>query len=74
MNKFDYDAEQYCTGAGKFSQMVWKGTKYIGIGIAWNTLGKVVIVVNYKPAGNVAGAFHQNVSKPILISEDAFYR
>jgi len=42
--------------------MIWKGTKYVGVGIAWDPTGKVVIVVNYKPCGNVPGMFKYNVS------------
>ena len=41
---------------------MWKATKFIGVGIDWNKNGKVVIVVRYKPAGNKAGFFQDNVS------------
>ena len=44
------------------SQMIWKSTKYIGVGVAWDSNGKVVIVAHYKPAGNIAGYFAENVS------------
>ena len=42
--------------------MIWKSTKYIGVGVAWDSNGKVVIVAHYKPAGNIAGYFAENVS------------
>ena len=42
--------------------MIWKSTKYIGVGVAWDQNGKIVIVAQYKPAGNIAGYFAENVS------------
>merc|ERR1712131_536944 len=59
---FDFHANHYCKGTGHFSQMIWKSTKYIGVGVAWDSNGKVVIVAHYKPAGNIAGYFAENVS------------
>lgn len=42
--------------AGLFTQVVWKGTKYVGVGIAQNdTYVSVVIAANYFPPGNIVG-------------------
>lgn len=47
---------------GHFTQMVWKGSREIGIGKAWSQDRKRVFVVcNYLPAGNVLGSFKENV-------------
>ena len=67
---FDFDGNHYCKGAGHFSQLLWKATKFIGVGIDWNKNGKIVIVVRYKPAGNRAGLFNDNVS-PLSIGTTA---
>ena len=49
-------------GAGHFSQVVWKGSREIGIGRAFADNGQTVYVVcNYLPAGNVIGRFKENV-------------
>ena len=67
---FDFDGNHYCKGAGHFSQLLWKATKFIGVGIDWNANGKIVIVVRYKPAGNRAGLFNDNVA-PLSLSPNA---
>jgi len=45
--------------AGHYTQMVWKGTKTIGAGVAvvkeGRFKGRVVVVCNYDPPGNVIG-------------------
>lgn len=48
------------TEAGHFTQMVWKGTKEIGVGKAFSKDG-VYVVVHYHPGGNVMGQFKDNV-------------
>ncbi|XP_071455848.1 uncharacterized protein [Hetaerina americana] len=51
--------------AGHFTQMVWVGSKELGLGKARSRSGKVVVVANYRPAGNISGQFQQNVLPPI---------
>jgi pathogenesis-related protein 1 len=41
--------------AGHYTQMVWKNTKNVGIGIATCKSGAVLIVANYDPSGNYWG-------------------
>ncbi|XP_052085478.1 uncharacterized protein LOC127723083 [Mytilus californianus] len=48
---------------GHFTQVVWKGSQEIGIGKAKKN-GRVVIVANYRPAGNLIGTFAKNVFPP----------
>ncbi|EDO35380.1 predicted protein [Nematostella vectensis] len=62
--KYDYHAKGYCLSPPDlpdsyllhFTQVVWKATRRIGVGISGNW-----IVVRYSPAGNWAGQFGENV-------------
>ncbi|CAG0894232.1 unnamed protein product [Darwinula stevensoni] len=48
--------------AGPFSQLVWAGTKYLGIAKAKTKRSqKVFVVAHYYPPGNATGRFHENV-------------
>lgn len=50
---------------GHFTQVVWKATNKLGIGVAFGDGGRKVIVVGqYGPAGNMMGQFPQNVLPP----------
>ena len=50
---------------GHFTQVVWKSSKKLGMGIAFADGGrKVVVVAQYGPAGNMMGSFPQNVPPP----------
>lgn len=40
---------------GHYTQMIWKNTKNVGIGIAKCRDGSIIIVANYFPCGNVIG-------------------
>ncbi|XP_022240342.1 uncharacterized protein LOC111085548 [Limulus polyphemus] len=55
--------------AGHFTQMIWRNTQEFGIGKARTRSGKIVVVANYRPAGNVIGHFHQNVFPPVKNKE-----
>ena len=55
---------------GHFTQVVWKGSKRLGVGKAkgkWTYQGTTYdceyIVARYSPGGNVAGAFPENVRR-----------
>lgn len=48
---------------GQFTQMVWKGTKELGVGIGQTRSGKVIVVCTYYPRGNVLGQFMANVQR-----------
>uniref|UniRef100_A0A182NHH2 SCP domain-containing protein n=1 Tax=Anopheles dirus TaxID=7168 RepID=A0A182NHH2_9DIPT len=48
---------------GQFTQMVWKGTKELGVGMGQTRNGKVIVVCTYYPRGNVLGQFMANVSR-----------
>lgn len=58
VEKFKFDDYQQETG--HFTQMVWKGTKEIGVGKAFSQDG-VYVVCHYYPGGNILGHFKDNV-------------
>jgi hypothetical protein len=35
--------------------MVWKGTREMGLGVAYTKKGGIIVVASYYPAGNVIG-------------------
>lgn len=41
--------------AGHYSQMVWRKTTHIGMGLAKCTNGSILVVANYNPPGNFMG-------------------
>ena len=47
-------------GTGHFTQVVWKSTKQVGCGMAQCSDG-AILVCNYSPAGNLDGAYVENV-------------
>lgn len=55
---------QYVLIAGHFTQLVWKGTKSMGIAMVKGKSGRIVIVAYYNPPGNIMGQFMDNVLKP----------
>ena len=64
----DYDfenSEQDVSKIGHFSQLVWKSSEKLGVGIAISESGKAYVVCNYEPGGNILGQFLTNVSAPL---------
>ena len=60
----DFDRPKFSKETGHFTQMVWKATKSMGVGVAHSPDGReVYIVTNYYPQGNIvnAGYFEANV-------------
>ncbi|XP_076316205.1 Golgi-associated plant pathogenesis-related protein 1-like [Tachypleus tridentatus] len=64
---YDFDKEPSLlhVNAGHFTQMVWRRSSEFGVGKARARYGKVIVVANYKPAGNVIGEFQDNVFPPL---------
>merc|ERR1712037_806723 len=48
---------------GHFTQVVWKGSTDVGVGVAQEG-SKVVVVANYSPPGNFGGQYVDNVPAP----------
>lgn len=49
--------------AGHFTQLVWKQSIELGVGMAKTKKGKTLVVCNYSPRGNIIGSFAKNVLK-----------
>ncbi|KAI1882369.1 hypothetical protein AGOR_G00249970 [Albula goreensis] len=62
ISKYDFNNPGFKSGTGHFTQVVWKSSKEVGVGLA--TDGNTVFVVGqYSPAGNITnpGYFKENV-------------
>lgn len=59
--------------SGHFTQIVWKTSQFLGVGVAKSSQGNIYIVANYSPAGNFVGHFVENVLplKPSLENSDS---
>lgn len=58
---------------GHFTQVVWRESRELGVGMAKNRSGEVFIVANYNPPGNFIGSFEKNVL-PMLDSDQMSQR
>eukprot|EP00916_Digyalum_oweni_P019550 GHVL01032535.1.p1 GENE.GHVL01032535.1~~GHVL01032535.1.p1 ORF type:complete len:247 (+),score=27.83 GHVL01032535.1:74-814(+) len=63
IKKHDYSSDG-AMSSGHFTQVVWKGSKELGVGKAKDGKGKCIVVCNYRPAGNMIGDYKANVAKP----------
>lgn len=64
INKYDFKNPGYKSGFGHFTQIVWKSSRKLGLGVAKcqkNGGNSVYIVARYFPAGNMLRQFEQNV-------------
>ena len=59
---YNYDTNEGIEGTHNFTQMIWKNSNLIGIGISRNfNTGHMFYVLNYFPKGNVPGKFKENI-------------
>jgi len=60
---YDWEMAWFTMETGHFSQSVWKNTRQIGIAIAANSRGNIVVTAEYFPPGNIDSRsyFMQNV-------------
>lgn len=65
---YDWNNPVFSMKTGHFTQVVWKSSIEIGVGIAtypdqrYNH--RTVVCISYRPPGNVKGQFQQNVLPP----------
>ncbi|TKR86817.1 hypothetical protein L596_011332 [Steinernema carpocapsae] len=59
--KYDYKAGKFNFESGHFTQLVWRKSQRVGVGIAKSAKGMYFVVANYDPPGNFVGSFVQNV-------------
>lgn len=59
---YDYTRDTLSKFTQNFTQLLWKGSRELGVGRARNKHGKEIIVARYHPPGNTAN-FTENVLK-----------
>ncbi|KAJ8672875.1 hypothetical protein QAD02_004136 [Eretmocerus hayati] len=60
-----YSKEPTTLKTGHFTQVVWRDSSELGVGMARNRNGEVYVVANYNPPGNFLGSFVENVLQPL---------
>jgi len=66
VKNYNYGNPGYADNTGHFTQVVWKGSKRLGVGKAkgkYQGLDCEFIVARYTPAGNYLGEFPENVRR-----------
>ncbi|MDH6499518.1 CAP family protein [Streptomyces sp. SAI-149] len=60
------DRTEFNKGVGHFTQLVWKGSTKIGVGVASHPGNKwqCLVVAQFSPPGNYMGSFRENVLPP----------
>ena len=62
--RYDFRNHRGNGTVGHFTQVVWKGSQRVGMGVAKvtrNGMNKVYVVARYSPAGNYLGKNRENV-------------
>ncbi|XP_046638515.1 Golgi-associated plant pathogenesis-related protein 1-like [Daphnia pulicaria] len=62
---YNFNAPGFSMKTGHFTQVVWKSSKLMGVGVAKGSNGVTYVVVNYYPPGNYYGQFPANVPRPL---------
>jgi len=64
---YNYDQEPQDSESGHFTQLVWAGSRLLGVGLAKSaTTGKYITVMKYHPPGNYLGMYRENVFRPAI--------
>uniref|UniRef100_A0A8C5WMB1 SCP domain-containing protein n=1 Tax=Leptobrachium leishanense TaxID=445787 RepID=A0A8C5WMB1_9ANUR len=63
INNYDFARPGFRSDTGHFTQVVWKDSKEVGVGVATDGNGLFFVVGQYNPAGNITnhGYFDKNV-------------
>ena len=64
---FNYEIADF-QNAGTFTQMIWKGSREIGVSLLETDGDNTLVVVLYYPAGNIISNFTENVAPPLEMS------
>jgi len=62
----DFNFPKYKIETSNFTQMIWRESKQIGMGIAFSNTGNAYVVLNYFPEGNLPEGFLMNIKSGIL--------
>lgn len=57
----DFNNEPTDLRSGHFTQVIWKGSRELGVGVAKSRNGQIFVVAWYTPPGNYIGSFKDNV-------------
>ncbi|OTF75628.1 hypothetical protein BLA29_009335 [Euroglyphus maynei] len=63
IHQYNFNSPGFKPGIGHFTQVVWKGSKKLGIAFAKKG-SSIFVVANYDPPGNFQGEFKENVPRP----------
>ena len=66
---YDYNKEPEISN--NFTQLIWKNTKYFGLGHALTKENERYIVANFSPEGNIKGEFLKNIFPSISLSKSS---
>lgn len=66
--QYNYTRANYSPETGHFTQLVWKNTKYIGLGYINSKFNNMLIVMQFDPPGNMLEEFGSNVFPPTTTS------
>jgi hypothetical protein len=65
IKQYNFQNAQFSSTTGHFTQLVWKSTQKLGIGVALGAGDtSVYIVAQFSPQGNYLGRFQENVPPP----------
>ena len=64
IQNYNFNKPGFHAETGHFTQLVWKSSQELGMGIVQAADGTWYVVGNYSPPGNIAGQFPTNVLKP----------
>ncbi|XP_046397272.1 uncharacterized protein LOC124164128 [Ischnura elegans] len=62
---YPYGSTDFQREAGHFTQLIWKESRELSVGIARNPSTGTYVVAHYYPPGNIRGRFPSNVLSPI---------
>lgn len=61
ISKYQFGTGGFSPATGHLTQVVWKSSRELGVGVARSRSGKYYVVANYSPPGNVGGKYAANV-------------
>ena len=62
MDHYDFNNGDFSPKTKQFTQLVWRSTEKLGVGVGFNSdRTKVYIVARFSPPGNQVGQFKDNV-------------
>ncbi|EFX70384.1 hypothetical protein DAPPUDRAFT_61402 [Daphnia pulex] len=61
IQNYDFGNPGFSSATGHFTQVVWKASTELGVGLAEGTDGWVYFCCNYSPAGNLMSDYEDNV-------------